>query len=58
MKIATAQIQSIAGKTSENIQKHILFIEKVIRFHIDIIVFPELSITNYETYLAKELAFD
>ena len=56
MKIALAQIKSVSGNISENIKRHILFIKKAIDFKTDIIVFPELSITNYEPTLAKKLA--
>lgn len=56
MKIALAQIQSVSGDIAENIKKHVLCIRKAIALKTDIIVFPELSITNYEPTLAKELA--
>lgn len=56
MKICLAQIQSISGNVIENIDNHIRFIKKAIDLEADIIVFPELSITNYEPTLAKKLA--
>ncbi len=56
MKIAIAQSQSIKGAIEKNIKRHIQFIEKAIEFKSDLIVFPELSITNYEPELAAELA--
>lgn len=56
MKICLAQLQSISGNVIKNIDNHILFIKKAIDLQADIIVFPELSITNYEPTLAKKLA--
>lgn len=56
MKIGIAQIKSEKGKVLENIQNHLKIIKRAIQYHVDIIVFPELSITNYEPTLAKELA--
>ncbi len=56
MKVALAQIQSVSGNIAENIKKHVCFIHKAIALKADIIVFPELSITNYEPTFAKELA--
>jgi len=56
MKICLAQIKSEKGNISKNIQNHLTFIERAIEFKSDLIVFPELSITNYEPELANELA--
>jgi predicted amidohydrolase len=58
MKIAIAQSQSVKGDIQENIKNHLRFIEKAIEWKADLIVFPELSITNYESKLAAELARD
>lgn len=41
-----------------NIQRHIELIQQAIEDQSDLVVFPELSITNYEPQLAKELAID
>lgn len=56
MKIAIAQSQSLKGAIEENIKTHLQFITKAIELKSDLIVFPELSITNYEPELAAELA--
>ena len=56
MKICLAQIKSEKGNISKNIQNHLTFIEHAIELNSDLIVFPELSITNYEPELANELA--
>lgn len=58
MKIAIAQTKSVKGNISANIKNHHQFIEKAIAFNADIIVFPELSITNYEPSLAHDLAIE
>lgn len=58
MKICIAQMKSLKGKIQKNIENHLDFVERAIAFNADLIIFPELSITNYEPDLAKELAFD
>lgn len=56
MKICLAQTQSEAGNIQENIANHLKFVERAIVYKADLIIFPELSITNYEPQLAKTLA--
>lgn len=56
MKICIAQIQSEKGQVLANIQNHLKIIKRAIQYTIDVIIFPELSITNYEPTLTKELA--
>ncbi|NRD19474.1 GNAT family N-acetyltransferase [Winogradskyella eckloniae] len=58
MKICLAQVKSEKGKVQENIQNHLKFIERAILLNADLIIFPELSITNYEPRLAKALSTD
>ena len=58
MKIAIAQTKSVKGNISANIKNHCAFIEKAIDFKADMIVFPELSITNYEPTLAHDLGME
>lgn len=58
MKICIAQTASLKGKVQENIQNHFQVIDRAIEAHSDLIIFPELSISNYEPDLAKELATD
>ncbi|WP_157691849.1 GNAT family N-acetyltransferase [Polaribacter sp. KT25b] len=55
MKICIAQTKSQKGKAKENIQNHLRIIELGVKSNTDLIIFPELSITNYEPNLAKEL---
>ncbi|WP_445749234.1 GNAT family N-acetyltransferase [Polaribacter sp.] len=56
MKICIAQTNSEKGNIQRNIENHLEFIERAIKLKADLILFPELSITNYEPDLAKELA--
>ena len=58
MKICLAQIQSQKGAIKRNIEHHLMVIQEAIRFQSDLIIFPELSITNYEPQLATNLATD
>jgi len=53
MKICIAQTKSERGKVHENIQNHLQFVNRAIQSNSDLIIFPELSITNYEPDLAK-----
>lgn len=56
MKICIAQTRPIKGNVSANIEAHKRFIENALTFNAGAIFFPELSLTGYETELAKELA--
>lgn len=56
-KIAVAQVSSIKGNIDRNIVVHLNAIEKASDLGVAYIVFPELSITGYESELALELAF-
>lgn len=56
MKIALAQIQSFAGDTPYNISRHEQWISLAANHHCDLIVFPELSVTAYDTSRIHELA--
>ena len=58
MKICIAQTKSEKGKVQENIQNHLQIVKRAIKLNSDLIIFPELSITNYEPDLAKELSTD
>jgi len=58
MKICIAQTKSEKGNIQRNIENHLDFIERAIKLKTDLIVFPELSITNYEPDFSKELATD
>ena len=56
MRICIAQTQSLKGDVSNNIENHLTLVQKAIELNSDLIVFPELSITNYEPKLAKKLS--
>ncbi|MEM6320622.1 MAG: carbon-nitrogen hydrolase family protein [Bacteroidota bacterium] len=56
MTIALAQIASLKGDIAANITKHLTFIDQAVTKQADFIVFPELSLTNYEPSLAEKLA--
>ncbi|WP_420386545.1 carbon-nitrogen hydrolase family protein [Roseivirga sp.] len=56
MKIAVVQLKSQKGDVERNIEHHARMIQLAAGFQTDLIVFPELSITNYEPTLAQELA--
>lgn len=57
MKIAVAQLQSKKGEIDFNIEKHIELIKIAIENKVDLIVFPELSITSYEPTIVKKINF-
>ncbi|MFM2362545.1 MAG: hypothetical protein RLZZ316_1447 [Bacteroidota bacterium] len=57
MKIALAQLKTQAGSIEKNIELHIACCKQAASLGAGLIVFPELSITNYEPVLAKEVAF-
>jgi len=56
MKISIAQTKSITGNIFENIETHKKLIHLAITYKADAIFFPELSLTDYEPGLAKNLA--
>ncbi|NML68362.1 carbon-nitrogen hydrolase family protein [Chryseobacterium sp. RP-3-3] len=58
MKIAAAQIKPVKGDILKNIENHKIVIEAAINKNVDLIIFPELSITGYEPELAEQLSID
>jgi predicted amidohydrolase len=58
MRIALAQIQPERGDVDSNLINHQHFITRAVEHHVDMIIFPELSLTGYEPCLAKDLATD
>ncbi len=57
MKTCQAQIKSSNSDLGTNFEKHIQLINIAASNRADLIVFPELSLTNYETSLAVANAF-
>lgn len=57
MKMAIAQIHSKRQNILSNIKKHETYVKTAAQNQVDLIVFPELSITGYERSLAREQCF-
>ncbi len=51
--IAAAQCPSIAGDIERNIQLHLQMVEAAVEQGIELLVFPELSLTGYEPAFAE-----
>ncbi|WP_339446810.1 carbon-nitrogen hydrolase family protein [Pseudomonas sp. EA_5y_Pfl2_R50] len=58
LTIAAAQSVSIAGDLATNIARHMRFIEVAAQHGVELLVFPELSLTGYEGEIAAALAID
>jgi len=58
MKIGAAQIQPVKGDIEQNILQHKKWIELAASLEVDLIIFPELSLTGYEPSLASKLAIE
>lgn len=58
MKICLAQTSPVKGNIEANIEGHLKWISQATSQKVDLIIFPELSLTGYEPALAKELAVD
>ncbi|WP_282630662.1 carbon-nitrogen hydrolase family protein [Empedobacter sedimenti] len=58
MKVSVAQINPIKGDIESSINHHLKFIRKATEHNVELIVFPELSLTGYEPELAKNLALN
>lgn len=57
MILAAAQIKSISQDTNANIQNHLHWIALAAQQQVQLIVFPEMSLTGYERERADELSF-
>lgn len=56
MRICAAQIRPFKGDVDRNIVKHKKFADLAVSHGVDLIVFPELSLTGYEPKLCSALA--
>jgi predicted amidohydrolase len=56
LTLAAAQSLSIAGDVRANLQRHLTFMRVAAEHAVQLLVFPELSLTGYEPCLAAELA--
>ena len=54
--LAAAQFSVRAGDIAANVHRHLDFIDAAHRHGVDVLVFPELSLTGYEPTLAADLA--
>ncbi len=48
LKVAAAQIAPVLGRMAENVETHLRYIAEAKRQAIDVVVFPELSLTGYD----------
>lgn len=55
MKIASAQIKSTTGEINQNLESHYKMIELASKNGVELIIFPEMSITGYCREKASEL---
>ena len=55
--LAAAQSESIRGDVAANLERHLLLVRLAARHAVDILAFPELSLSGYELDLAERLAF-
>ena len=55
--IASAQIKNIKNNVQDNLEKHYQYIEMAVNENVDLIVFPEMSLTGYEREDALHQAF-
>lgn len=56
LTLAAAQTTSVAGDVPANIQRHLAFMQAAAEHGVQLLVFPELSLTGYEPTLAAGLA--
>lgn len=57
LSVAAAQAVSTRGAVSANLEHHCLLAERAAEEGVDVVVFPELSLTGYELDIAPTLAF-
>ena len=55
--MAAAQTVPIRGDVDANLSQHLSLLQRAAEADVELLVFPELSITGYELDLADELAF-
>lgn len=58
LTLAAAQTVSIPGDVAANIQRHLALMRAAAEQGVHCLVFPELSLTGYEPFLAADLAID
>lgn len=58
MKIGLAQIKSATGDVSRNIGHHLYVLEHLNAGDVDFLMFPELSLSNYDPEIVESVAID
>jgi predicted amidohydrolase len=58
MKIGLAQIKSIKGDISPNLDHHLALLGQLSPGEADLVMFPELSLTNYDPDIAESVALE
>ena len=58
MKLAAAQISSLAGALEQNLRKHLAVVQQAAGQGAELVAFPELSLTGYAPALARQMAMD
>ena len=58
MRVAAAQTISRPGSIRENVERHLVLAGAAAERGVELLVFPELSLTGYEPDLACELRPD
>jgi predicted amidohydrolase len=56
MKVCVIQTKPVTGDIQKNIDSHKNFIATAIANNVELVIFPELSLTSYEPKLARQLA--
>lgn len=54
LRIAAAQSASVAGDLERNVQTHLAFVRMAAYERVQVLVFPELSLTGYEPHLLAD----
>jgi predicted amidohydrolase len=58
MKIGLAQIKSVKGDILDNLKHHLALLDRLAPGDADLVMFPELSLTNYDPDIAESFALD
>jgi len=56
MKIGLAQIKSVQGEIAYNLEHHLVLLNRLSPGDADLVMFPELSLTNYDPDIAETVA--
>lgn len=56
MRIAAIQCEAVAADVAANITRHLEWVDRVQTHNVDLIIFPELSLSGYEPHHAEALS--